>query len=422
VKQANEIRTWDVIVVGAGAAGQLAAITAGQAGRSVLLLEQLTQPGRKILASGGGRCNLTNLDSPADVSRKFGRQGRFVLPALEALEPGGLVAYLNRLDFATVVEDNSKVFPASQKAIHVQNFLREQLETFRVEMRFSRPVKSLWIENGVLRGVETRDSRCIAGACVILTCGGRSYAELGGTGGGYTLAEQAGHSISPLTPALVPLVTRERWCAKLAGVSLSGARVWLPARGQSKTGVMGDVLFTHKGLSGPAILDLSGNVAQQLLRDSAVTLKMEFLAGQTPAVWEKRFDEWRRTQGRRRVARLLQQHLPTRLCEILIQQANVSPETTAAELTRDGKRNLSTLLGGAELTVVDTEGFEAAFVTRGGVSLRDVDPATLRSKLLPGLFFAGELLDLDGPTGGYNLRWAFSSGLLAGRAAAEPFA
>lgn len=421
MKSTNGNPSADVIVVGAGAAGQLAAIAAGEAGRNVVLLEQMTQPGRKILASGGERCNLTNRQTPIDVAAAFGREGRFVLPALETLEPGGLCAFMADLNLPTVADEEGRVFPASQKAIDVESALRRRLDELGVEMRFSCPVERLWIEDGMLRGVETRDSQRLAGACVVLACGGRSYTELGGTGGGYTLARQAGHMITHVTPALVPLVTREKWCANLAGVSLPRARVWLAVRGQSKTGVVGDVLFTHKGLSGPAILDLSGDAAEELARSRSVTLKIEFLAGQDAAVWTERFDEWRTSQGRRRMVKLLQRHLPASLCEALCEQANVSPQTTAAELPREARRSLSMLLAGAELTVVDTEGFEAAFVTRGGVKLREVHPETLQSRLLPGLFLAGELLNLDGPTGGYNLRWAFSSGLLAGRSAGRRY-
>lgn len=411
-------QTRDVIVVGAGAAGQLAAIAAAQAGRSVAIFEQMPQPGRKILASGGGRCNLTNLATPDEVAAAFGRQGRFILPALEALEPRGLQKQMADLHQPTVADEDGKVFPASHKAVHVENALRRTMEELGVAMRVSCPVERLWIEDGVLRGVETRDSEFLAAPCVILACGGRSWAELGGTGGGYALAQQSGHTITPLTPALVPLITREKWCAKLAGVSLSNARICLAARGQSKAGLIGDVLFTHKGLSGPAILDISGDVAQQIARSRAATLKIEFLAGVDAAAWAERLDTWRTTQGRSGIVKCLKPCLPASLCEVLCEQANLDPRTPAAELPREGRRRLSALLGGAELTIIDTEGFEAAFVTRGGVRLRDVDPATLQSKLLPGLFFAGELLDLDGPTGGYNLRWAFSSGLLAGRSAA----
>ncbi|MBN1556247.1 MAG: aminoacetone oxidase family FAD-binding enzyme [Phycisphaerae bacterium] len=419
VKDIQQHRGAEIIVVGAGAAGQMAAVAAGGAGRRVLLLEQMTQPGLKILASGGGRCNLTNLASPEEVAEAFGREGRFVLPALQTLHPGGLRGLMNSLGISTVADEQGRVFPADQKAMTLQAALRRKLKELGVELQCSRPVERLWIENGRLRGVELRDSQRLTGRCVILTCGGRSYAKLGGTGGGYDLAQQAGHTITPLSPALVPLVTRRRWCAKLAGVSLAGARVWLEARGQSKVGRTGDVLFTHRGVSGPAVLDISGDVAELLARGAEAPLKLQCIAGMDAKDWMGRFDEWRKAQGRRGIAKLLQQHLPARLCEVFREQANLPPQTPAAELPREAARRLTDLLGGAELTVTATEGFEAAFVTRGGVRLRDVNPETLQSRLQPGLFLAGELLNLDGPTGGYNLRWAFASGLHAGQSAAN---
>ncbi|MBN1943553.1 MAG: aminoacetone oxidase family FAD-binding enzyme [Phycisphaerae bacterium] len=407
-----------VVVVGAGAAGQSAAVAAAEAGADVVLLEQASGAGRKILASGGGRCNLTNHASPAEAAKTFGRQGRFVLPAMEALQPGGLCGWMDRLGTPTVADEKGRVFPASQKSADVQAALHRRLGKLGVELRFSRPAERLWIEDGTLHGVELHGNRRVAGECVVLACGGRSWLASAKAADGYTLARQAGHDITPLTPALVPLVTRETWPGRLAGVSLSNARVHLAVRGQSKAGLVGDVLFTHKGLSGPAILDISGAAAEVLARGQSVPLRLEFLAGLDAAAWSRRLDEWRTTEGRSDLVKLLRRDLPASLSEALCELAGLSPQTPAAELSREGRGRLSALLGGAELAVVDTEGFQAAFVTRGGVSLRDVAPDTLQSRLLPGLFFAGEMLDLDGPTGGYNLCWAFSSGLLAGRSAA----
>lgn len=407
-----------MIVVGAGAAGHAAALAAAQAGAAVVLLEQLPQPGRKLLASGGGRCNLTNLASPQEVALAFGRQGRFVLPALEAMEPEGLVGWMRRLGLATEAEKDGRVFPAARKAADVLAALQRRLKELGVETRCACAVERLWIEEGVLRGVEQAGGRRVGGKGVVLACGGRSWPKLGGTGGGYALAEQAGHEITPLTPALVPLVTQQRWPGRLAGISVAGARVSLIGKGQSKAGRIGDVLFTHRGLSGPAILDLSGDAAECLACGREVVLKVEFLAGQEASSWKRRFEEWRATEGRRSLGKLLSRYLPVRLAETLCEQADVCPQTPAAELTAAGRDRLAAMLGGTELTVIDTEGWPAAFVTRGGVALRGVDPRTLQSRILPGLFFAGEILDLDGPTGGYNLRWAFSSGRLAGQSAA----
>ena len=216
------------------------------------------------------------------------------------------------------------------------------------------------------------------------------------------------------TPALVPLVTREHWSARLAGVALRGARVWIALPKQSKTGVTGDVLFTHRGLSGPAVLDISGAVARLLRPSRPVPLRIELAAGMNAAAWARQMAAWRTASGRRRVTTCLTERVPASLGQLLCEWADVTETTTTAQLPAAGARALAALLAGLEVTVTGTEGFGTAFVTRGGVTLAEVDPATLESRRLPGLYLAGELLDLDGPTGGFNLQWAFASGWLAG--------
>jgi len=427
--------SFDLVVVGAGAAGQMAAIAAAEAGRRVVLLEQMRRPGLKMLASGGGRCNLTNLVAPEDFQAAFGRQGRFMAPALELMGPARLRQFMDGLGVPTEASDGRHVFPVSQRAADVQAALTGRLHRLGVQRRLGRAAARLWIDNGRLRGVEAKGGGRLAAGGVVLACGGRSWPKLGGTGGGYALAEQAGHDIAEPVPALVPLVTAEKsangdpsgrespaetsgWPARLAGVSLKDARVRIDLPGQNKAGLVGDVLFTHRGVSGPAALDISGAVAELLRGRPSVPLRMELVAGVNPAQWSRRVDEWRTKSGRRRVVSLLRQHLPESLCLLLCERAGIAGQTAAAHVPAEKRDLLARLLGGLELTVTGTEGFDAAFVTRGGVKLRHVDPQTLRSRLLPGLYLAGEMLDLDGPCGGYNLQWAFASGYLAGKSAA----
>ncbi len=407
----------EVIVVGAGAAGQTAAIAAAEAGRHVVLVERKTQPGLKLLASGGGRANLTNLAPRADFVSAFGRQGRFMLPALEAMGPDALRDFFARLGLPTATE-GPRVYPASKRAADAQVALRRRVEQLGVTLRLGRGVSELWIENGRLAGVTIGTER-LAADRVILACGGPSWPKLSGTAGGYALAGQAGHTIIEPTPALVPLITHDRWPAKLAGVALEGARVWIAAPKQAKAGITGDVLFTHRGVSGPAILDLSGSVAQLLSRGADAPLRIELIAGMDAAAWRRQFDQWRQSAPRKQVLNLLRATLPTSLCQLLCRHTELPEDTPMAQLPGRKRDALVQSLAALKLTVTDTEGSEAAFVTRGGVKLREVSPDTLESRLLPGLHIVGELLDLDGPTGGYNLQWAFASGHLAGRSAAD---
>ena len=410
------VTAFDVAVVGAGAAGQMAAIAAAAEGRRVVLLEQMDRAGLKILASGGGRCNLTNLAEPEAFYEAFGRQGRFATAAIEAMGPPALRGLMDRLGVPTVVTNGVHVYPASQRSADVQAALHRRIDRLGVTLCLGREVRRLWIDSGRLMGVELSRRQPVAAERVVLACGGKSWSKLGGTGGGYCLARQAGHAICEPVPALVPLITRERWPAALAGVSLKRARVWIDLPGQAKAGLTGDVLLTHNGLSGPAVLDISGSVSRLLGRGS-VPLRIELVAGVDAARWVQGLEGWRSSAGRRTVGSLLQQHLPRSLCEVLCDMAGLDRRTTAAHLPAAGRDALAGLLGELKLTVTATEGFDVAFVTRGGVKLQGLNPDTLASRLLPGLYLAGEMLDMDGPSGGFNLQWAFASGYLAGRSA-----
>jgi len=408
---------FDLAVVGAGAAGQVAAIAAARTGQRVVLVEQMPKCGMKLLATGGGRANLTRMLSDREIQTAFGRQGRFIGPALEHLGPHALREFFATLGVDTVADETGRVYPETHKATTVQHALTRQLERLGVDVRCRCGATSLWIDDGQLRGLHT-EAGAIAAGRVLLACGGKSWPTLGGTGGGYALAQQAGHTITPLLPGLAGLVSKEQWLVKLAGVALRDARLWIALPKQSKAGLTGDVLFTHRGLSGPAAIDLSGDIAQLLPRHNPVPVQMELVAGKGVAHWAEAMDAWRRDDGKKQVAKLLRQQgqLPASLVKVLFSQAQLDDQLTAAQLPGAGKTKLANLLGRLEIPVTRTEGFDSAFVTRGGVKLKEVDPHTLESRLLPGLSLAGELLDLDAPTGGLNLQWAFASGHLAATA------
>jgi hypothetical protein len=417
-----------IVVVGAGPAGLLAAMAAARAGRRVTVCERMTRAGAKLLASGGGRCNFTNTAPTADFAVAFGRQGRFVLPALEAMDGPGLRRMLAELGVPSRVEDDFHVFPSSGRAGDVVTALLRECSRLGVEIRLSTPVEELLLDGGRAAGVRTPRGDVPADG-VILAAGGKGYAELGGSDAGYALARQAGHQIVPPVPALVPLLTAEKWPAACSGVSMAAARVRIDAparpcgragRGDPRSGaVEGDVLFTHTGLSGPAVLDLSGTVAELLLKQPTVPIVVELLPGRTAADWRAEMDGWQRTDGRKTVRSLLARHLPQRLAAAICSQAGLADDARASDLPRPARTALEGLLTALPLTVTGTAGFARAMVTRGGVALKQVDPRTLASKLLAGLYLAGEVLDLDGPCGGYNLQWCMSSGLLAGTSIAS---
>ncbi|HBA83139.1 MAG TPA: NAD(P)/FAD-dependent oxidoreductase [Verrucomicrobia bacterium] len=410
--------SFDIVIVGAGPAGLMAAIAAARTGARVVVCEQLDRPGLKLLATGGGRCNLTNTSTIDEFVAHFGRQGRFIRPALDALKPPTLRTFLEELHVPTVSPNGFHVYPASQSAGSVLQALGQAAESLRVEIVVGAKAIRLGLEENLITGVETTQG-LIEARRVILAGGGQSYPKLGGTGGGYAMAEQAGHKLIEPIPALVPLITKETWPGQFAGTSIASARIWIDLKGYPREGLRGDLLLTHRGISGPVVLDLSAEIAQILRRRAEVPIRIAVTPDVPAADWSAQIECWRTQAGRKQLFTLLDQKLPASLAEALCQVAGIPRPTIAAQVSAEQRTRLSEALTGLSLTVIGTEGFDQAMVTRGGVSLRDVDPNTLESRLVPGLYFAGEILDLDGPCGGYNLQWAFSSGYLAGRSAGK---
>jgi len=417
----------DVVVIGAGPAGLMAAIAAAERGAAVTVLEQLDRPGAKLLATGGGRCNVTNAVPPEEFMAAFGRRGRFMTEALRALDSGALRGLLARLGVPTRARDGFHFFPASERAADVRDALVRRAKSLRTSIVLGAEARGLHVEEGSVRGVETSAGLADARA-VVLATGGMSYPELGGRGIGYELARSAGHRIVTPTPALVPLVTGESWSHELAGLSLPDVRVWVDLPRLRKRDVGGEFLFTHRGVSGPAALDISGDVAPLLKAHGGtldeVPLRVEVVRGMDRAAWEIELDEWRSNEGGAMLRGLLARRIPRALSEavlgLLSRGGSGLGSVRAGSVSQEDRRRLANALASLPLTIVGTEGFERAMVTRGGVDLREVDPRTLASRLVGGLFLAGEVLDLAGPCGGYNLQWAFSSGWLAGPSAAAP--
>ncbi len=412
-KPPRKAESFDVLVVGAGPAGLIAAAVAACDGTRTALVEQLDRPALKLLASGGGRCNFTNtLDHDAFMAA-FGKHGRFLQPALAAFDNQALRRFLDELGVPSKSPDGFHVYPESESSRSVADALRRLCARRAVRTFLSTRADALVVRDGRVAGVRTAQGSMTASR-VLLAAGGQGYPDLGGSRSGYELAQAAGHSITPLVPALVPLVTRERWPHALAGVAVSGARLWIDLPGARRAGAEGDILFTHRGISGPAVLDLSGAVAQRLAEAGAVPLRIDLTPRRDREAWISVFESWQRHHGRGKVLGALGRHLPSSLCAALLRLAGCPEDTVAAEWRREHRDRIADLLTALPLTISGTEGFERAMVTRGGVSLREVDPRTLESRLVKGLFFAGEVLDLDGPSGGFNLQWAFSSGHLAG--------
>jgi predicted Rossmann fold flavoprotein len=396
----------------------MAAAAAAGSGRSVLLIEHLSEPGRKLLATGGGRCNVTTTAPVKAILDAFGRRGRFAEPALRAFGPESLRGFLDASGVPTVAEPDGCVFPVSQRAQDVLVALRRAAHAARVCLRCRCRVSGIRVHDGAVSGAITAAGH-ISASTVVLCAGGCAMPGLGSDGSGFSIAAAAGHTVVTPVPALVPLVTVEDWPRRLSGLTLADARVRIDLPGCSRTGLSGTVLFTHRGLSGPAVLNLSGEVAAHLAAGEPVTLCLRIRADRDAAAWMERFGEWRRAGvGGRALQNLLSGDLPRPLAATLCALAG---EIGSSALCRARGADLTRLAGlcaDVPIAISATEGWSRAMVTRGGVSLDEIDPQTLASRLVRGLCFAGELIDLDGPCGGYNLTWAFASGRLAGQSAA----
>ncbi len=404
---------FDVVVIGAGAAGLLAAARAAQRGRRVVLLEKNTKPGVKILMSGGTRCNLTHATDRRGIVDAFGRQGPFLHSALAALGPDEVISLFAGEGVATKVEATGKVFPVSNRAVDVLEALRRILSQSGAELRLGEAVRSLAADEKGFR-VQTDRAELVAKA-IILTTGGKSYPGCGTTGDGYAWAKQLGHKIVPPRPALVPLRSECRWVHQLSGVTLPDVQVRIVA-GESKKPASerrGSFLFTHFGLSGPAVMDVSRAITARPDADDWRAV-CDFL----PAIHQEeimaQLDTAARTSGKSPLATVVSQWLPRRLVETLLAEAKIDAQRPIAELSKTNRNRLFAILKQQSISITGSLGFKKAEVTAGGIDLREVDSSTMQSKHEPNLFLAGEILDLDGPIGGYNFQAAFSTGWLAG--------
>jgi len=397
----------DTIVIGAGAAGLLAATRAAERGRNVVLLEKNRKPGVKILMSGGTRCNLTHATDRRGIAEAFGRQGRFLHSPLAALGPEELVALFAAEGVRTKVESTGKVFPTSNRALDVQRALLRMLDKAGGELRLDEAVVRITREDELL-AVETTRGQWRAPS-VVLTSGGQSYPGCGTTGDGYAWAKALGHRIVPTRPALTPLLSAAEWVKQLKGVTIPDARLAIGPRDAKPLGSrQGSLLLTHFGLSGPVAMDLSHIVTER--PDAG-----EWIAtcNFVPDISEEALQS-QLTGGAKQLGTVMESLMPRRLASALLAQADVPADRRVAELAKGQRRRVIDILHRCKIPITGTQGFKKAEVTAGGVDLRDVDSQTMQSKTTPGLYFAGEILDLDGPIGGYNFQAAFSTGWLAG--------
>jgi predicted Rossmann fold flavoprotein len=405
---------YDAIICGAGAAGLMAAIHAAERGRRVLLLEKGKKPGVKILMSGGTRCNITHDCDARGIVAAFGPNGKFLHSALAALGPRETIAFFEAESVATKVEETGKIFPVSDRAVDVLDALLRRLVRSGAVLALNEPVRSILPhpEGGFQVAL---NSRSLTAAKVLITTGGRSYPGCGTTGDGYGFAHAFGHTVLPQRPALVPVTVQPPWIGELRGITIPDANLKvLGPEGKPLDARRGSMLFAHFGLTGPAPLDVSRTISGHS-EPTKLTLEIDLLPGEQ----ETAFDEFLRldtaANGKQLLAGVLAAKIPRRLADQLLAACGLPVDRKAAALSKPDRQRLAAAVKRLRLPVRGTLGFEKAEVTAGGVSLDEVDSRTMQSKKAPGLYFAGEVLDLDGWIGGYNFQSAWSTGWLAGR-------
>ena len=445
------MKHFDVIVIGAGAAGLLAASKAAESGASTLLLEKNNKPGVKILISGGTRCNITHATDYKGIIAAFGKNGKFLHSAVAALGPEAVIELVERNGVPTKVEDTGKVFPKSNRAIDVRDAFVRILQASGAELslgdsveavRYNPPIRfpksnagsdvdhssahNPSFDSARFEVVTSRRKR--TARRLIVTTGGQSYPGCGTTGDGYVWAQELGHKIIPPDPALVPLTTRSAWVPTLQGLTLPDVfvRVHDPAMGpHNKKNALAarrsSLLFTHFGLSGPAAMDVS-RVVSQHIESKSLKLVCDFLPNQTEQELDATFDRAFREAGKRTLQNILATILPRRLAETILELANIQPDRRVAEVSKKERRQIISQIKSSEIALLGTQGFKKAEVTAGGVALDEIDSRTMESRIVPGLYFAGEIINLDGPIGGFNFQAAFSTGWLAGVSAGNSIA
>jgi predicted Rossmann fold flavoprotein len=406
-----------VIVIGGGPAGIMAAGQAAEAGADVLLLEKMQRTGLKLCITGKGRCNVTNVADVSNFISHFGRTGPFLRQAFARFFNTELMAFFDALGLKLVTERGGRVFPVSGKAPDVHRTLLRWSKKSGVRIRHSAPVDKLLIHDDHITGVVSQ-GREIACDAVILAAGGASYPATGSTGDGYRLSESAGHAVIPVRQALVPLVTTGGAARPMAGLNLRNVNTRMLINGRKKKEHFGEVVFTDFGISGPSVLTLSGDAVDSLNSGNEVVFSIDL----KPALDEKKLDARLQrdiaSQGGKPISKLLGGLIPRQMVPVCLNAIDIPGERTACQISAKERRGIRSWLKDFRMAVTGPRPFAEAIITAGGVDTREIDPRTMESRRTKGLFFAGELIDIQAGTGGYNLQAAFSTGWLAGRSAA----
>ena len=403
-----------VVVIGGGAAGLMAAVIAGREGAKVTLLEKMNYVGKKMGITGKGRCNITNACDMSDFIKNTPGNGKFLYGAYERFTNEDLLQLLHDAGLETKVERGGRVFPASDSALDVRNTFMKLMKHYGVDVHLEEPVKKLLVDDGVVTSVVTDKETYHADAVVIAT-GGKSYPATGSTGDGYMLAAQVGHTITDIRPSLVPIVTEESWVKDLMGLSLRNVELSVVAKNKVQAKMFGEMMFTHFGITGPIVLSLSHTVGKLMRKKNIGTIGLDInlKPALSPETLDKRLQKDFDLYSKKQLINGMKDLLPSRLIPLIIELAGIDPQKPINQISKEERQQIGYMLQHMPLTVKGLRPVEEAIVTAGGISLKEFNPKTMESKLVKGLYGAGEVLDIDAFTGGYNLQAAFSTGYVA---------
>ncbi len=405
---------YDVAVLGGGPAGMIAAGTAASMGRKTILIEKNEKLGKKLFITGKGRCNVTNSADFDEFMKNIPKNSKFFYSAFNGFSNNDLIELLESLGLKTKIERGGRVFPESDKSSDVIKALERYLNKYKVEVKLNTKVLNIKENEGMISGVLQEGGEFIECSSVIICAGGVSYPQTGSTGDGYEIAKKAGHSINELMPSLVPLVVKETFIKELQGLSLKNVSIKATADGKTLYEDFGEMLFTHYGLSGPIILSASFYVSDYIRKKKEIEVSIDLKPALSEEELDKRIIRDFEKNTNKQFKNSLDELLPQKLIPVVIALSGIDESKEVHQITKLERKAFVKLIKGFTLKISGTRPIEEAIVTAGGINLKEINPKTMESKLVKGLFFAGEIIDLDAFTGGFNLQIAFSTGYTAG--------
>lgn len=411
-----------VAVIGGGPAGMMATISAAEDGNDVILIEKMTSLGRKLLITGKGRCNITSSLDMEDFIKNIPGNGMFLYSAFKNYTNNDIIDFLKKEGLKVKEERGNRIFPITDKSLDVLKCFERKLKSLDVKILFDTRVKEIIVKNNIIEGVET-NKEIIKADKVILATGGKSYPLTGSTGDGYYIAQKLGHTVTEIKPSLVPLETFDKTiCKKLQGLSLKNVKIQLIDKSKNKIiyDDFGEMLFTHFGVSGPTILSSSAHLVrykniEQLFKENKIVLKIDFKPALTEEKLNDRILRDFNEEKNKMFKNSLDKLLPQKLIPVIIEKSNIDMNKKVNEITKIERKNLVKLLKNFEVTIKGFRSIDEAIITSGGIKIKEINPKTMESKIISGLYFAGEIIDVDAYTGGFNLQIAYSTGYTAGK-------